>query len=60
MKTYRYLVKCNEKFTRVDSFHRALEVAKQWFLKYQKPVIISDIRKMFNPTIVDSLDVKEY
>ena len=60
MSAYRYIVKSGDRITRVDSFHRAVEVARKWFIEYRLPVIIKDARKMFNPTIVDSLDVKEY
>jgi hypothetical protein len=52
MSAFRYKVQSGLKITRVSTFQHAMELARQWARNDRLPVIISDMRKMFNPTIV--------
>lgn len=53
---FRYAVISGIRITRVGRFEEALSIAREWFIKYGLKVIIKDTRKMFNPTIIDSLE----
>ena len=50
----RYMVKSGLKVTRVGSFQQAVEIAQKWFIADNQPVTISDMRKVFNPTIINN------
>ena len=48
----RYMVKSGLKIVRVSAMYQAVEIARKWIIENNQPVIISDMKKQFNPQVI--------
>jgi len=48
----RYQIKCGLKVERLDTYDRAVALARAWVELYRQPVILSDTKKLFQSTTI--------
>jgi len=48
----RYQIKCGLKVERLDTYDRAVALARVWVELYNKVVILSDTKKLFQSTTI--------
>ena len=48
----RYQIKCGLKVERLGTYERAVALARQWVVLYNKAVILSDTKRIFQSTII--------
>ena len=48
----RYQIKCGLKVERLDTYDRAVALARAWVILYNKAVILSDTKRIFQSTTI--------